>query len=112
MALFLFSCMLVVSTVGMLFPGAQLPIHGSDLGMHWLVYFVLLFLAGQVWRSVFPVALVMLVYATGLELMQHYVPGRIVSAFDIGANFAGIASGSLAVYLWRRVRQSGGMLKP
>ena len=62
---------------------------------------VLVILGGILRRRLHWVAAAVLVYATLLEGLQYFVPGREVHLSDLAANALGVFAGLLIVALWR-----------
>ncbi len=92
--------------VASLYPRLQLQLpwgasEGNDLISHGAAYGVLVILGGVLWHRLRWVALVVLLYSTLLEGLQHFVPGREFFFFDLAANVAGILVGLAAMTLWR-----------
>ncbi len=90
--------------VASLTPRLQLPSVGDDgdLVFHVAAYSVLVILGGILRYRLRWVAGAVLVYATLLEGLQYFVPGREVHLSDLAANVVGILAGLAVVALWRR----------
>ena len=93
-----------VIAVASLYPRLQLPGvgEGFDLVFHGAAYGVLVILGGMLWRRPRWVAVAVLLYATLLEGLQYFVPGREFYLSDLAANVVGILAGLAIVALWRR----------
>ena len=76
---------------------------GIDLVFHGAAYGTLVFLGGiLLLHRLRWVAGSVLLYATLLEGLQYFVPGREVHLSDLAANVVGILAGLVIVALWRR----------
>lgn len=90
--------LLTVTVIGVLLPGSDLPenlppdylLHATGFGAPAL----LAAFAARSRRSVVGAAVVIAIVALASESAQAIVPGRTVSAHDLGANAVGIAIGS------------------
>ncbi len=90
--------------VASLYPRLQLPGvgEGGDLVFHGAACGTLVIIGGMLWRRLRWVAVAVLLYATLLEALQYFVPGREVYLSDLAANLVGILAGLAIVALWRR----------
>jgi len=84
-------------------PGDHVPVYNDKL-MHFSGYLVAgisitFALPNQpVWQRL----LILVVYSSGIEVAQHFMPPRTFSWLDILANVTGAASGLLLIELARR----------
>ena len=90
--------------VASLTPRLQLPGvgEGFDLVFHGAACGTLVIIGGMLWRRLRWVSVALLLYATLLEALQYFVPGRDIFFSDLAANLVGILSGMAIVALWRR----------
>jgi VanZ family protein len=90
-----------------LYPSLEIPYDFMDADkiVHFLAYLwlaALPFFAFQVPKTALAGALCMLPLSTGLEIAQHYVPGRCFSVADLVANCLGVMMG---IWLARAVKR-------
>ncbi len=98
--------------IASLYPRLQLQLpwgagESNDLISHGAAYGGLVILGGILGLRLRWVALVVLLYSTLLEGLQHFVPGREFFFFDLAANVAGILVGLAAMTPWRFQKKSG-----
>ena len=93
-----------VIAIASLYPRPQLPWvgEGFDLGFHGAACGVLVILGGFLRYRLHWVAVAVLLYATLLEGLQYFVPGREFYLSDLAASAIGILAGLVIVALCRR----------
>lgn len=80
----------------------------NDKSKHVLAFAVLAFGLARYWRwAPVWVVLVLFAYGVGIEWVQHHVPGRTASAWDVLADCVGIVVGLVAAHMWGRRAQPG-----
>jgi VanZ family protein len=87
----------VIVTVTSLLPGGASDLDQLDKLVHLLVYYIFAVLAYRALDNKERYAYVCLgiiVYSALLEVGQSYVPGRLMSGYDLLANILGVALGA------------------
>jgi VanZ family protein len=86
------------------------PIHINDKIGHFIAYAVLslnalAFFQFQKKKQIFWLVLTLVGYGLLMEILQGFVPGREVSAYDLLANSLGVGIGLACFTLWKRYRR-------
>ncbi len=93
---------LVVSTTLSLMPSQEVPAGFSwDKLNHWAAFFILMFLACHAYpqRSLWRIALALVVYGIGIEIAQYFTKYRSADVMDVVADAIGILVYALCVWL-------------
>jgi VanZ family protein len=80
-------------------PVIALPLGQWDKLGHFLAYglfAVLAFFIVKTRKSYLWLCLGIIVYSGLLEVLQYYIPGRVMSLYDLGANSIGVALGAIS----------------
>jgi VanZ family protein len=90
----------------------ELPGAGSDKLAHFGAFFVLALLADLAWpaqRIGWRAIVLLVLYGGAIEIAQHYVPNRSMSAADLVADASGVLTHALLLSpLLQRLRQPTG----
>jgi len=76
-----------------------------DKAKHSFAFFVLYILLTLAFRNIgaWKKVLILLIYGIQIEFIQHFIPNREASLFDIIANFIGIILGFLTTILYYKI---------
>ena len=86
-------------------PNDTVPVDSADKPAHFAAYAlfaVLAFVAVGHGRALIYLSLAIALYSGLLEIAQSFVPGRVMSLADMGANLLGVLAGSLLCTRYRR----------
>tara|TARA_R110001592_G_scaffold363396_2_gene687696 strand:- start:116953 stop:117267 length:315 start_codon:yes stop_codon:yes gene_type:complete len=89
-----------IVTIASLYPGSNENVANLDKVTHLLVYYIFAVFAYRMLANkkyYLHVCVGIIAYSGLIELAQHYVPGRDMSALDGLANIAGVVLGALVM---------------